>query len=971
MTQSSDTRARSDYALPILTGGVVLFGLYLSSLYNYLLFHTLVESFSIIVGFVIFVLAWNTRPVQENHYLLILGLASLFTGILEMAHTLAYKGLGVFPAQDANLATQLWLAFRYLFSLTFLIAPIFITRVLSVEKTVAVYAVVTSLLLWTIFTGIFPDCFVEGGGLTPFKIVSEYVIIVIFFAALVLLLRKRTALDRDVLRPMVLAILSSIASELFFTRYAGVFDFSNLVGHFFLLLSVYFIYRAIVVTSIVKPSSLLFRNLKVSEEALKASELKYRSLFENMIDGFALHQIVVDAAGKPVDCVFLEVNDAFETLTGFKRNNIINKKATEVMPGIERDPADWIGTFGRVALTGTTVRFEQYAEPLGRWYSVLSYSPMKNQFATVFEDITDRRKAEVELRKAKDELELMVQARTAELKIANEELSEEFTGRGETEKHIRVTNELLKLYIQKLSRKEYLEEAVKLLGTWSGCRHVGIRIIDKKGNIPYLSCLGFSDEFLKSENMLSLDRDGCACTRVVLQQPEPQDLPTMTPAGSFYTNNMRKFMEDLTDEQRGRFRGVCSRSGFLSVAVVPIKYQERILGAIHLADEGEGLVPHKSVEFLEQTALIFGEAIYRFGIEEERMRLASALESTAEGVVITEPSSGLIQYVNLAFEQITGYTKDELLGHKLHLLDSGKQGIQFYQELREMILRDGVWRGRMVSKKKDGTLYYEDCTVSPVKGPSGEILNYVSLKRDITEKLRLESIAESVNTMDSIGYIFSGVRHEIGNPINSVNMILGILSSKLPNLSQDAIRDYLDRIVGQISRVEFLLRSLKSFNMYETQEPHYLGVASFMEQFLPLVKDDLETKGIMFDIKLDPQADRLHADPRALQQVLLNLITNAIDAVRERERPMIALSVSKSDGIVRIEVEDNGCGIPEDKVKDLFKPFYTTKATGTGLGLVIVKKMITRMNGTIDIESRRDVGTVVTISLPEGTHEEQ
>ena len=91
----------------------------------------------------------------------------------------------------------------------------------------------------------------------------------------------------------------------------------------------------------------------------------------------------------------------------------------------------------------------------------------------------------------------------------------------------------------------------------------------------------------------------------------------------------------------------------------------------------------------------------------------------------------------------------------------------------------------------------------------------------------------------------------------------------------------------------------------------------------------------------------------------------------ERDHPMIAVSVSRSDGIVRIEVEDNGCGIPEDKVKDLFKPFYTTKASGTGLGLVIVKKMIARMNGTIAIESRRDMGTVVTISLPEGTHEER
>jgi PAS domain S-box-containing protein len=353
-------------------------------------------------------------------------------------------------------------------------------------------------------------------------------------------------------------------------------------------------------------------------------------------------------------------------------------------------------------------------------------------------------------------------------------------------------------------------------------------------------------------------------------------------------------------------------------------------------------------------------------IEDERNRLSAAVESAAEAVVITEPSSGMIQYVNRGFEQMTGYTREEVLGHNLHLLESGQQGDRFYQELRESIERDGFWRGQMVSKKKDGTEYYEDCAISPVRGPSGEILNYLSLKRDITEKLRLESIAESVNAMNSIGYIFSGVRHEIGNPINSINMLLGILSSKLPHLSQEAIRDYLDRITGQISRVEFLLRSFKSFNMYETQEPQHLWVASFMELFLPLVRDDLEKKGITLDLKLDPGADRLYADPRALQQVLVNLITNAVDAFCERDHPMIALSVSALDGFVHIAVKDNGCGIAEDKMMDLFKPFYTTKASGTGLGLVIVKKMITRMNGTIAIESRKDIGTVVTISLPEG-----
>jgi signal transduction histidine kinase len=250
-------------------GGTVLLGLYASSLYNFLLFHSLVEIFSVIVSFVIFVLAWNTRRVQDNHYLLFLGIAFLFTGALEMVHAFAYKGFGVFPAHDANLPTQLWIAFRYLLSISFLAAPFFISRTLNVVTIFAIYAAVTSLLFWSIFSGVFPDCFVEGRGLTPFKIISEYVIIFVFLASLGLLIRNRNAIDRRVLRLMVFSILSATASELSFTRYVSVFGFANMAGHLFLLASVYFIYRAIVVTGVVEPSRLLFRNLKLSEEALQ------------------------------------------------------------------------------------------------------------------------------------------------------------------------------------------------------------------------------------------------------------------------------------------------------------------------------------------------------------------------------------------------------------------------------------------------------------------------------------------------------------------------------------------------------------------------------------------------------------------------------------------------------------------------------------------------------------------------------
>jgi PAS domain S-box-containing protein len=190
---------------------------------------------------------------------------------------LAFKGFGVFPGYDANLPTQLWIAFRYVFSLSVLIAPAFITRRINASATLIVFAAISVLLFTAIFSGFFPDCFIEGTGLTPFKVFSEYIIIIILFAALGLLVRKRTLFDPRVLRMLAISIVSAVAAEAAFTRYLSVYGLSNLVGHLFLFISAVMIYRAIVVTGIEEPAAILFRNLERSEE-------RFRLIAETSVD---------------------------------------------------------------------------------------------------------------------------------------------------------------------------------------------------------------------------------------------------------------------------------------------------------------------------------------------------------------------------------------------------------------------------------------------------------------------------------------------------------------------------------------------------------------------------------------------------------------------------------------------------------------------------------------------------------------
>jgi len=267
---SQEYRLFPSLPLILISGIAILTGLYLTSLYNYLLFHSLVEIFSVVVAGGIFIVAWNSRSFMENNYLIFLGVAYLFIGGLDLLHTLAYKGMGVFPEYDANLPTQLWIAARFMESLALLIAPMFLNRRLKAGYVAAAYLAVFALILISIFAwDIFPTCFVEGQGLTLFKKISEYLIAFVLLGAAVLLIRKRDEFEQNVFRLIVGSILVTIMAELVFTFYISVYGVFSLIGHFLKIISFYLLYKALIVAGLVKPYDVLFRNLKKSENALR------------------------------------------------------------------------------------------------------------------------------------------------------------------------------------------------------------------------------------------------------------------------------------------------------------------------------------------------------------------------------------------------------------------------------------------------------------------------------------------------------------------------------------------------------------------------------------------------------------------------------------------------------------------------------------------------------------------------------
>ncbi|MCL6472554.1 MAG: SpoIIE family protein phosphatase [Firmicutes bacterium] len=384
-----------------LGGVIVLAGLYASSLYSYNLFHSIAELFSVIVAVGIFMVAWNSRGfLGNNNYLLFLGIAYLFVAGVDLVHTLAYKGMGVFVGYGANLPTQLWLVARYLESTALLIAPFFVARKLNGKLAFAVYAVITAVLLGTIFYwDIFPTAFVEGVGLTPFKVVSEYAISAVLLLAIIPLIQRRKSFESDVLSLIIASILVTVAEEMSFTLYTDPYGFTNLLGHFLKIISFYLIYKAIIETGLVRPYGLLFRELKQTEEAVRESEEKYRRLFNNSNEGIVVCDLVYDDLGRPIDYVIKDVNPGFERIVGATREQVIDRMASSLY---ETGGAHHLDTFARVAQTGIPESFEAYLPQIKKYFSISAFSADVDRFAIVFIDITERKIAEQELRSSKE-----------------------------------------------------------------------------------------------------------------------------------------------------------------------------------------------------------------------------------------------------------------------------------------------------------------------------------------------------------------------------------------------------------------------------------------------------------------------------------------------------------------------------------------------------------------------------------------
>jgi PAS domain S-box-containing protein len=319
-----------------------------------------------------------------------------------------------------------------------------------------------------------------------------------------------------------------------------------------------------------------------SEQELQTASLYVRSLIEASLDPL----VTINPQGKITD-----VNKATEQVTGIPRERLIGSDFSDYFTDAQkaREGYQTVLSLGLVKDYPLTIR-----HVLGHTTDVLYNATVYRNEAGVVQGV---------FAAARD---------ITELKAA--------------EKRQSITNTLTGLFARKNSRKEYLDSTVEVIRDWSGCRCIGIRYADTNGCIPYEACIGFDSEFQETEGCLSLTGDACFCVRAITQKPDERDRPVTTSGGSFCCSNIQSFAQILTPSHPIRYRDACIRRGFKSLAIVPIRYREKILAAIQLADEREGVVTPGKVGFIESFAPLIGEAIHRFNAEAELARHREHLE---------------------------------------------------------------------------------------------------------------------------------------------------------------------------------------------------------------------------------------------------------------------------------------------------------------------------------------------------------
>jgi len=558
-------------------------------------------------------------------------------------------------------------------------------------------------------------------------------------------------------------------------------------------------------------------------------EVRYRRLFETARDGIA----ILNAQTGKID----DANPFLLKLLGYSHREMIVKDFWDIFPFKEVPKARF-----KELQVKKYIRFEDLplmtkegkkvqVEFVNNVYAVNG----KKVIQCNIRDITERKKIEGKLEKYNESLELQVSQRTNQLIGKNEELKHEITDRQASERHVYASNKLLKLLNKKISQNEYADSLVRSLMDWSRCRCVGVQVIKDKEAYHYDSFQGFKPEFWKLENGLSL----------LNAHTEEEYSTAITAKGAFRCDNTREFVAGISKKSKVKFLNARVKNGFMSVAVIPIYNQGKIIATIHLADEKSGMVHLNKIEFIENLTPLIAEGIDKFDIENK---------------------------MNIA-----------------HL--------------------------------------------------------------DLAQSKRLSDI----------GTLAATVAHELRNPLAAINIAMQNIRRKKQDLPIDK---HLDSIEKKVLESDQIISNLLFCSRLKT--PHYdvVNISDVLDECIETIKKRNSNRKFKLIKKMGRPDVTIDADPLLMRELFSNILNNAFDATSEKNGLItVGLEIDES-ALLGIYFNDNGIGIPEEDLKRIQEPFFTTKAKGTGLGLTVCQQIVMLHNGEFNIKSDVGIGTTATVSLP-------
>ncbi|WP_396954433.1 PAS domain S-box protein [Niallia sp.] len=346
---------------------------------------------------------------------------------------------------------------------------------------------------------------------------------------------------------------------------------------------------------------------------------------------------------------------------------------------------------------------------------------------------------------------------------------------------------------------------------------------------------------------------------------------------------------------------------------------------------------------------------------EESVREVSDITYALEqsSIIAFTDKRGIITNVNAKFCEISGYSREELIGKTHRIVNSGYHSKEFFRNVWQTIAKGEIWKGEIRNKTKSGTYYWVDTTIVPFLDKNNKPYQYLAIRNDITEKKRTEEVLHRQDKLAAVGQLAAGVAHEIRNPLTSIKGYAEFLS--MEETEKDR-REYFDIILDEIERVnsiveEFMLLSKPTVSVLEKKPllPIIDNVASILDYQLRKNKIQLHRS------YEDPNL-LVECDENKLKQVFLNFIKNAVEAMPNGGS--IDITVKKENENISIVIKDTGIGMSKEQLKKLGEPFFTTKKDGNGLGLMVSFKIIENLNGEVYIDSELNKGTSFHITLP-------